>query len=209
MYNPSAYREDRLPVVHEFIRTHPFAMLVTNGPDGLFASHLPFVLDAEDGEHGTLVGHLARANPHVRMLDDGAESLVVFSGPHAYVSPNWYPGKQEHGREVPTWNYVTVHAYGAATTFNDAAELRALLDRLTDTHEAKFPKPWRVGDAPADYLEQMYRAIVGIRVPIARIEGKWKLSQNRQAPDRIGAKAGLAASFDPRDREVAALMRDD
>jgi transcriptional regulator len=206
MYVPAAYAETRPDVLRAFLREHPLATLVTHGPEGLFATPVPMLLDAGDGAEGTLLAHVARANPHWRLLAAGAPALAVFGGPGAYVSPDWYPNKHATGRDVPTWNYATVHVHGIATTFDDPDELLALLERLTDRHEAGRATPWRVADAPADYIRQQLRAIVGIRLPIARIEGKFKLSQNRNAADRQGARAGLAASDDARDRAVAAMM---
>lgn len=205
MYIPSAFNETRIDVLHAFLAAHPLATLVTHGPDGLFASHVPMLLDASGG---TLLAHVARGNAHWRLLDGGAPTLAVFGGPNAYVSPDWYPNKHRTGKDVPTWNFAAVHAHGSATAFDDPDELLALLVRLTDKHEAGRATPWFVSDAPAEYIRQQLRGIVGIRLAITRLEGKFKLSQNRAAEDRAGAKAGLAASEDPRDREVAALMPD-
>lgn len=209
MYIPSAFNEARTDVLQAFVRANPLATLVSNGPEGLFATPVPMLLDAGEGEHGVLVAHVARANPHWQMLAAGAPALAVFGGPSAYVSPDWYPNKHATGRDVPTWNYATVHAHGVATTFDDPDELLALLTRLTDRHEATRATPWQVSDAPVDYIRQQLRAIVGVRLAITRIEGKFKLSQNRAAADRQGARAGLAASKDVRDRAVAALMGDE
>jgi len=209
VYIPSAFNEARTDVLQAFVRANPLATLVSNGPEGLFATPVPMLLDAGEGEHGVLVAHVARANPHWQMLAAGAPALAVFGGPSAYVSPDWYPNKHATGRDVPTWNYATVHAHGVATTFDDPDELLALLTRLTDRHEATRATPWQVSDAPVDYIRQQLRAIVGVRLAITRIEGKFKLSQNRAAADRHGARAGLAASKDARDRAVAALMGDE
>ncbi|HEV7778577.1 MAG TPA: FMN-binding negative transcriptional regulator [Luteibacter sp.] len=205
MYTPTAFLETRLPVIQQAMYEIAFASLVSHGESGLIASHLPLLLVAEEGPYGTLYGHVARANTQWREL--ASESLAIFSGPHAYVSPNAYPGKQAHGREVPTWNYIAVHAYGRAGTFDDPVRLRWLLDGLTGRHETETQaSPWQVADAPADYIEGMLRAIVGIRLPIARLEGKWKLSQNRQAADRDGAADELATRATERERAVAAAM---
>jgi transcriptional regulator len=208
MYIPSAFREERPQQLHALIRAHPLGTLVTHGPEGLYATPLPWLLDLEGGGHGVLIGHVARANPHWPLLAAAGESLVVFQGPDAYVSPNWYPSKHATGRDVPTWNYATVHVHGRAEPFDDPGRLLAMLERLTDANEGATATPWKVSDAPADYVHSMLRAIVGIRLPIARIEGKWKLSQNRASADRAGAKAALAASTRARDRELAALMPD-
>jgi transcriptional regulator len=198
MYIPPAFNETRPDVLQAFLRRNPLATLVTNGTDGLFATPVPMLFDA-DGPEGTLLAHVARANPHWRLLGQGAASLAVFGGPGAYVSPDWYPNKHATGRDV---------VHGTATTFDDPDELLALLERLTDAQEAGRATPWRVSDAPADYIRQQLRAIVGVRLAITRIEGKFKLSQNRAAADRHGARAGLAASGDHRDRAVAEMMRD-
>ena len=205
MYRPAAFRQDDLTALHAQIESTGLALLTSNGPAGLQATHLPLLLAAEDGEFGTLYGHFARANPHWQALD-GQEALAVFSGPDAYVHPGWYPGKAEHGRVVPTWNYIAVHAWGPVETFDEPARLLELLARLTARHEAGRPKPWSLDDAPAEYIERQLRAIVGFALPIHRLEGQWKLSQNRQVADRAGVREGLAASDNPRDRELAARM---
>ena len=205
MYRPAAFRQDDLTALHAQIESTGLALLTSNGPAGLQATHLPLLLAAEDGEFGTLYGHFARANPHWQALD-GQEALAVFSGPDAYVHPGWYPGKAEHGRVVPTWNYIAVHAWGAVETFDEPARLLELLARLTARHEAGRPRPWSLDEAPAEYIERQLRAIVGFALPIRRLEGQWKLSQNRQPADHAGVREGLAASANPRDRELAARM---
>jgi transcriptional regulator len=193
MYRPSHFREDRPEVLHALIRTHSFAQLVTAGQQGLMANPLPILIDPAASPNGTLRGHLARANDQVATLRSGAEALVVFQGPQAYVSPSWYPSKQEHGKVVPTWNYVAVHAWGVPKVIDDPAWLRQLIEDLTVSQERHRPAPWAVGDAPADFIDTMVTAIVGIEIPIDRIEGKWKLSQNRSEPDRRGVAEGLRA----------------
>ena len=205
MYRPAAFRQDDLTALHAQIESTGLALLTSNGPAGLQATHLPLLLEPGEGEFGTLYGHFARANPHWQALD-GQEALAVFSGPDAYVHPGWYPGKAEHGRVVPTWNYIAVHAWGPVETFDEPARLLELLARLTARHEAGRPRPWSLDDAPAEYIERQLRAIVGFALPIHRLEGQWKLSQNRQAADRAGVREGLAASDNPRDRELAARM---
>lgn len=205
MYRPAAFRQDDLTALHAQIDSTGLALLTSNGPAGLQATHLPLLLEPEEGEFGTLYGHFARANPHWQDLA-GQEALAVFAGPDAYVHPGWYPGKAEHGQVVPTWNYIAVHAWGQVETFDDPERLRELLTRLTARHEAGRPRPWSLDDAPAEYLERMLRAIVGFALPIRRIEGQWKLSQNRQPADHAGVREGLAASANPRDRELAARM---
>ena len=205
MYRPAAFRQDDLTALHAQIDSIGLALLTSNSPAGLQATHLPLLLEPEEGEFGTLYGHFARANPHWQDLA-GQEALAVFTGPDAYVHPGWYPGKAEHGQVVPTWNYIAVHAWGQVETFDDPERLRELLTRLTARHEAGRPRHWSLDDAPAEYLERMLRAIVGFALPIRRLEGQWKLSQNRQPADHAGVRKGLAASANPRDRELAARM---
>jgi len=206
MYTPPAFREDRIEVLHALIARHPFACLVTMRDRAFEASHLPLMLDPEPAPFGTLIGHLARANPLVSEGLDGLPALAVFAGPQAYVSPSWYPTKREHGKVVPTWNYAVVHAHCRIRRFDDPARLRALVDRLTDSHETRFAERWATSDAPAEFVGQLLKVIVGLELQIERLEGKWKLSQNRPAEDRIGVVAGLAASDDPADRALGKLM---
>jgi transcriptional regulator len=177
--------------------------LVTLGPDGLRASILPMLYDPDDGPHGTLRGHLARPNPQWRDIRDDVEPLVIADGPDAYVSPSWYPSKRRAGREVPTWDYATVHAYGSVAVRHEPEWLEAVVRRLTDRHESRFPHPWSVDDAPGDYIATMLRAIVGIELRIGRLEAKRKLSQNRSDEDMAGVVAGLSGGTE-RDRLVAA-----
>ncbi|MCC5809217.1 MAG: FMN-binding negative transcriptional regulator [Ectothiorhodospiraceae bacterium] len=191
MYLPRHFEETRTAVLHEVIRTHPFATLVTLGADGLDANHLPLILDSEPAPLGTLRGHVARANPVWRQLQVDARALLIFQGPHAYISPSWYATKQETGKVVPTWNYAVVHAHGSARVVEDADWLRNQVEQLTNTHEGPRPEPWQVSDAPQDYIEKMLKAIVGIEVPVARLAGKWKLGQNRSEADREGVLEGL------------------
>lgn len=194
MYNPPHFREDRPAVLHELIREHGLATLVTAGPDGLVADHIPMLVDPEPAPLGTLRGHVARANPVWRALGRGAPALAVFHGPQGYVSPAWYPSKAEGGRVVPTWNYVVVHAHGVLRGVEDRDWLRALVERLTDRHEGGRPDRWRLSDAPADFLERQLGAIVGLELAIGRLEGKWKLSQNRAPEDRQGVVRALRAA---------------
>lgn len=209
MYIPSTFAEPRLDVLHAFMRAHPFATLVTDDGEAPYASHIPMHLHVDD-EHpnGVLTAHVSRANPHWKLATAGRASLVVFSGAHAYISPSWYPGKAEHHREVPTWNYSIVHAWGRLETFDDPEALLRNLHDLTDAREAHRAARWRVSDAPDDYIRTQLRGIVGLRLAIDRIEGKWKLGQNRTPEDRLGAAAGLAAEGDERERTVGAAMRD-
>jgi len=210
MYVPPAFREDDLAALHAVMRGVSLATLVTATDQGLVATPLPLLLDTGEGPFGTLHGHVARANPQWTLPPRG-EAMAVFSGPDAYVSPAWYPSKAEHGRVVPTWNYVAVHAYGMAEFFDDPDRLLAVVTRLTERHEASRVEPpapvWAVADAPADFIRAQLRGIVGVRIPLTRIEGKRKLSQNRPVADRAGVAAALEASERPSDRAVAALMR--
>lgn len=191
MYLPPHFREDDLGVQHDLIRSCPLGLLIRAGSTGLVADPIPFVIDPTAGERGTLRCHVARVNPVWRDLQPAQDCLVVFQGPQAYVTPSWYPSKREHGRVVPTWNYVTVHAWGCPRVIEDAAWLRAQIDALTHQQEAAKLEPWAVGDAPEPFVAAQIRGIVGIEIPIARIEGKWKVSQNRAAQDRAGVVSGL------------------
>ena len=193
MYLPAHFAESRAEVLHALIRSHPLGLLVTQNGDGSIAANdIPFVLDAsDDGSPGVLRAHVARANPLWRTARGDVESLVVFQGPQGYVSPAWYPGKAGHGKVVPTWNYVVVQARGALRAIDDRGWLRAFVTRLTDRHEGPRPAPWALTDAPADYVDTMLGAIVGIEMPVTSLVGKWKVSQNRPAADREGVAQGL------------------
>lgn len=191
MYLPQHFAETRAEELHRILRENPLGMLVTHSAAGLDANHIPFEFDAARGALGTLQAHVARANPVWTDFPDGAEVMVVFRGPHGYISPSWYPGKHETHRHVPTWNYEVVHAHGRLRIVDDEKFVRGIVGRLTRRHEATEPKPWKMGDAPADYLDQMLKAIVGIEVEVARLEGKRKLSQNRETRDFEGAVGAL------------------
>ena len=191
MYNPPAFKQDDPAVLHALIREHPLALLVSHGPEGLEASHIPFLLYPDEGPHGTLRAHLARANGHAARLADSPSCLVVFQGEQGYVSPAWYPSKAETGRVVPTWNYVTIHIHGAPRISHDPAWLHRLLRDQSDAQEGQRLAPWSIDDAPANYIAAQMKAIVGLEIAIARIEGKWKLSQNKSGSDREGVIAGL------------------
>ena len=206
MYLPSAFRQDDLAELHAQLQASPFALLTSAGATGVQASHLPLLLAPDEGEFGTLYGHFARANPHWRDLQGGAEALAVFSGPDAYISPGWYPAKAEHGKVVPTWNYIAVHARGPVELIEEPERLLQIVSRLSDQHESGRERPWAVSDTPREYLDSMLRAIVGFALPIRRLEGKWKLGQNRSAADQQGVRDGLASSLSPGDRELAARM---
>ncbi|WP_434678858.1 FMN-binding negative transcriptional regulator [Pseudomonas sp. R1-18] len=206
MYIPKAFEETDIPTMQHQIDQTRLAVLITNGEQGLQASHLPLLLRRGPDACGTLYGHLARANPQWRDLAAGGEALVVFSGADAYISPSYYPSKAEHEKVVPTWNYLAVHAYGRAEVFTDAERLRQLVGELTDKHESGRNPPWSVDDAPADYIAKMLGAIVGFALPVERLEGKRKLGQNRSAQDYAGVHDRLAASADPQDRDIARSM---
>ena len=188
MYLPPHFREDRPEVLHALIRAHPVATIVTAGARGLMANLIPMIL----GDDGTLHGHLARANDQLAALREGTETLLIFQGPQAYVRPSWYPSKAEHGRVVPTWNYVIVQARGTPRVIDDPALLKAHLEQLTASQEQDRDNPWEVDDAPADFIERMLRSIIGFEVAVTQLEGKWKVSQNRAEADWRGAAEGLA-----------------
>ncbi|OEC32534.1 negative transcriptional regulator, PaiB family [Pseudomonas cuatrocienegasensis] len=206
MYRPAAFRQDDLATLHTQIHACGLALLSSAGEQGLQASHLPLLLAPNEGEFGTLYGHFARANPHWRDLASGAEALVVFSGADAYVHPGWYPAKAEHGKVVPTWNYIAVHAWGQAEVFDEPERLLQLVSRLSERHEQGRAQPWAVSEAPREYIDSMLRAIVGFALPIRRIEGQWKLGQNRSRADQTGVHQGLSTSTEPRDQALAARM---
>ena len=191
MYQPPHFREDRLDVQHQLILTHSLGLLITAGPRGLQANYIPFLIDAAASERGTLRAHLARANPQIEELNATAECLVVFQGPQHYISPSLYPTKQETGKVVPTWNYITVHAWGAPRVIDDTGWIHRQVDDLTRHKESARAAPWQVSDAPDAFVNAQLKGIIGLEIPVARIEGKWKVSQNRPAVDQAGVVAGL------------------
>jgi transcriptional regulator len=205
MYAPPAFREDDLAALHATMRDVRLANFVTTTAEGLVATPLPLLLAPDEGPYGTLYGHLARANSQWKLPPSG-DAMVLFMGPDAYVSPTWYPSKLEHQKVVPTWNYIAVHAYGPAEFFEDADRLLDVVTRLTNLHEQRKAKPWAVSDAPETFIRAQLKGIVGLRLPITRLEGKRKMSQNRSAEDRAGVAAGLAASEQASDHAVAALI---
>jgi transcriptional regulator len=208
MYIPSSYAEHDLPTLHAYLEAHPLGAIVTNSEaTGLYATHLPLLLDRSAGAMGTLFGHLARANPHSKLLTETpTPTLVIFAGPDAYITPNWYQTKQETAKVVPTWNYAAVHAFGAVRLREDPEFLREHLEQLTTRHESKHEHPWKVSDAPNDFIEQQMKAIVGVEVTIERLEGKWKMSQNRSAADVDGVIRGLNVSSSAQDHAVAGIV---
>ncbi|KAA0182779.1 FMN-binding negative transcriptional regulator [Cupriavidus gilardii] len=215
MYIPSHFEVQDVDALHRLMRQHPFAMLVTHGPNGLDANHLPFELDLSAGRNGTLRAHVARANPVWQDVRNGDEVMVVFRAEDGYITPTWFPSKHETHKQVPTWNYRVVHAHGRITIRDEERYVRGVVARLTRTHEASRPQPWKMTDAPADYIDTMLKAIVGIEIDITRLVGKFKLSQNRELRDKLGAaealkqqgdvalgQAMLDAIAEPRDRDT-------
>ena len=207
MYQPPHHREDRLDRKHHVIEANPLGLLVTMGKAGLSANPVPFVLDRTESPHGTLKAHLSRANPQWQDFDPAIEALIVFQGVDSYITPSWYATKQETGKVVPTWNYVTVHAYGALRVIDDPAWIAAQIDALTTLREHHRVKPWQVGDAPESFIKAQIKGIIGIEIPISRLEGKWKVSQNRSDADRSTVADGLDSEGDDRSRAMAALVR--
>jgi len=203
VYLTAAFTESRPEVLVEHIERYDFGLLVSRSDDGIVASHVPFVVD-RDGDNLHLHAHLARPNPQVRQLARGGEVLAIFHGPHAYISPNWYGS----GPSVPTWNYIDVHAYGIVRLVEDGDWLRRLLRRLSERHEARSPVPWRMDELPESYVEGMLRGIIGLDISVTRLEGKYKLSQNRPASDRPRVIAALEDRGDADSQAVARLMRE-
>jgi transcriptional regulator len=205
VYVPAHFNEPRVEVLHHLIRANSIATLVSMTSDGMIASHVPLMLDSDPAPYGRLIGHLARANPHTRSADPSVSTLAIFQGPEGYITPSYYAAKQEHGKVVPTWNYSAVHAYGTLEVFDDPVRLLQVVTRLTNQHETPRAQPWAVVDAPDDFIQGMLRGIVGIALPIVRLEGKIKMSQNRPASDVAGVVDGLRR--DGRDDLAAAVVR--
>jgi len=201
MYLPSSFRAEDRAQIHGLMRAYNFAVMVTQHDGAPFATHMPFLLDAERGAHGTLLAHMARANPQWRDFAAGQEALVIFQGPHAYISPSWY----DTAPSVPTWNYAAVHAYGTPRIIEDHATLYRMLKTLVDVHESSFEQPWAMR-LPDDYVDKMMRAIVGFEIEIARVEGKLKLSQNRTPSERRRVADALGQSGDGLSIAVAEMM---
>ncbi len=208
MHTPKHFEEPRIEVLHELIRKQSLATLVVMGSSGLNANHIPLYLSGEPGPLGTLRGHVSRSNPVWKDFDAAIEALAIFSGPEAYITPNWYATRRETGQAVPTWNYVVVHAQGPLRVIEDPAWLRAHVEELTRHKESGFPEPWTMADAPSDYIARLLAGIVGLEMPVTRIEGKWKVSQNQPEANRRGVVAGLEASGDPHAPAMAALVRE-
>jgi len=206
MYIPKAFEVTDLSTLHEFIETYTFGTLVTVAGEQPVATRLPLILDRARGRQGSLLGHVARANPQWQRVEPGIEVLAIFLGPNTYITPSWYPTKQQNGKVVPTWNYLAIHAYGTLSFFDDPAELRAHVSQMTGTHESARAAPWAVSDAPESFVQGMLRAIVGFKLRITRLEGKWKMSQNRPAQDVTGVLEGLAREDGEAHEAVAEIV---
>jgi transcriptional regulator len=207
VYTPKHFEESRIDVLHEFMRTRSLATLVVKGSRGLNANHIPVALHAEPAPFGTLRAHVSRGNELWKDHDPAVEALAIFTGPQAYVTPSWYPSKKRNGEAVPTWNYVTVHAHGPLRVIEDREWLRAHLEELTRLNESHRAEPWRISDAPGDYVERLLGGIVGVEIQVSRIEGKWKASQNQTAENRAGVIEGLSDLRDAEASAVAELVR--
>lgn len=206
MYVPKHHEETDISVLHSLVQTHPLATWITQGYGELIVNHIPFFLDSTRGDLGTLVGHVARANRVWQSFSTTVHSVLVFQGAETYITPSWYPSKQKDGKAVPTWNYAVVHAHGLPRVIEDRERLLQLLSQLTDVHESEQALPWKVSDAPQEFSDRLLQAIVGIEIPIEKLVGKWKVSQNRPASDKLGIVAGLLARNDPQSTEMASLV---
>ncbi|MCP5200392.1 MAG: FMN-binding negative transcriptional regulator [Gammaproteobacteria bacterium] len=207
MYLPKHHEEDRIEVLHKLIRSNPLGTWVAVGDGELIANHIPFLVDPCRGEFGTLIGHVARANPVWKATQSPIASVISFQGPQAYITPSWYPSKHEHGKAVPTWNYAVVHVHGQPEYREELDWLHEHIAELTNEHESNQALPWKVDDAPSDFIERLKGLIVGVEIPITRISGKWKTSQNRPEPDKLGVVAGLINKNDPESSEMASLIQ--
>jgi transcriptional regulator len=208
VYVPPHFEETRLEVIQSLVHDRPLGALVTLGSQGLNANHVPFLLDTEPAPHGTLRAHVSRANAAWRDFASEVEALVIFQGIESYISPSWYEVKQETGKVVPTWNYAVVHAYGRLRAIDDPEWLRGFVTRLTDRFEASRAAPWKVTDAPAEYIDKQLRGIVGLELAVTRWIGKWKVNQNRSAADRAGVVSGLRAIGDATARAMADVVEE-
>jgi transcriptional regulator len=206
MYVSKHHQLNDREAVFSIMECHPLGAWVCHGKDGLVANHIPFFLDRALGPHGTLIGHVARANTVWHQLSSDTPSVVIFQGAQSYITPGWYPGKTEHGKVVPTWNYTVAHAHGTARVMNDPQWILDMLNRLTDSQESRRSLPWHVADAPAGFIDRLMRAIVGIEIPIDRLEGKLKASQDEDMQDRLGTVAGLQSVASDQSRWMAALV---
>ena len=206
MYVPAKFEETKTEVLHDLIVTNPLAILVTMSSNGINANHIPLHLVIEEGQYGTLQGHVARANSVWSDLVNDVEALIIFQGPSSYITPSWYPTKQEHGKVVPTWNYVSVHAYGTLRVIDDPVWVKSQLELLTAQQESSFNKPWSVSDAPVEFTDSMIGAIVGIEILITKLTGKWKVSQNQPAINQTGVVKGLESLGISEATEMATLV---
>lgn len=206
MFTPKIFKETDLDVLHGLITSHPLGTWITTKDDVLDVNHIPFVLDSAHGEYGVLRGHINRTNPVCKSLTTAKESIVVFQGAQSYISPSWYPSKEEHGKAVPTWNYVVVHAHGIPRVVDDKDWLYEHLNNLTDQHESKRDYSWKVSDAPEEFTAKMIRAIVGIEIPVSDLFGTWKTSQNKTTKDKEGVIKGLGSSENALAREMKSLV---
>lgn len=207
MYLPKIHEETRLDILHELIRAHSLGTWVTADETDLNVNHIPFLVDSKCGSFGTLVGHVARANPVWKAPLSALPSVIIFRGPQTYISPSWYPSKHQHGKAVPTWNYAVVTVHGQPEFIDDKAWLYEQLSQLTDTHEVSQALPWKIGDAPAEFTEKLMSLTVGVKIPIQRIEGKWKTNQKRPEPDKMGVIAGLLGQGDNDSVAMASLIQ--
>jgi transcriptional regulator len=207
MYTPKHFEEPDITVLHALIRSHPLGTWVTQAEGRMVVNHIPFLVDSTRGAYGTLIVHVARANPIWRSFNSETASVVIFQGPQTYITPSWYPTKHAHGKAVPTWNYAVVHAHGAPCATEDRDWLLKHVSELSDLHESERAVPWSVTDAPADYVEAQLKAIVGVQIPISTLVGKWKTSQNRSLPDKLGTIAGLHERGDANSKKMAELVQ--
>lgn len=208
MYVPRHNEEKRISVMRALMVSQPLATLVTLGASGLFASHVPMMVEDDGSEFGVLKCHISRANTQWRDYVLEVDALAIFAGHQHYITPNWYPGTKEHGKEVPTWNYVVVHAYGPLKVIQDEHWLLTNVEKLTNIHEARSPVPWRVSNAPEDFIRSQLKGIVGLEIPIRRLEGKWKISQNRAESERNGVIEGLEKLNTPESLAMKALVEE-
>jgi transcriptional regulator len=206
MYVPAHFEESKIEILHDLIIANPLAILVTMSSNGINANHIPLHLIKDKGRYGSLQGHVARANSVWSDIDKDVETLIIFQGPNSYISPSWYPTKQENGKVVPTWNYVTVHAYGKLRVVDDPVWVKSQLELLTNQQEASYDKPWTISDAPVEFTNKMISAVVGIEISISRIIGKWKVSQNQPEVNQTGVVEGLKSLKKPEAMKVATLV---
>jgi len=208
MYLPKAFEQHDPERLRHFIRSYPLGTLVTATPSGLDANHIPLLVAETAGAAATLHGHIARANPLWREVVPDAAALVIFQGPDSFISPSWYPSKRENARVVPTWNYAVVHVHGVLRFVDDPAWVRSHVEALTREHEGKRDPPWAVTDAPVEFVDKMVSAVVGIEISITRWYGKWKVSQNRSAADRVGVVEGLEREASASSVAMAGLVKE-